>query len=279
MVQREVNIAGVRIGKGNPLALIAGPCVLEGEDMALRIATTLREWTASRDIPFIFKASFDKANRTSLHSNRGPGLAEGLDILARVKQVCGVLVTTDVHLPDQANDVAQVADLLQVPAFLCRQTDLLVACAATGRPVNLKKGQFMAPSAMAPAVEKLRGSPGALITERGTMFGYGDLVVDMRSVAELHALGLPVVFDATHSVQRPGGAGTRTTADRHHIPALGRAAIAAGVDAVFAEVHPDPSAALSDADSQWPLHTLPDLLDSWWRVARAVRDRPHPERS
>jgi 2-dehydro-3-deoxyphosphooctonate aldolase (KDO 8-P synthase) len=277
MVQTEVNVAGVRIGKGKPLALIAGPCVLEGEEMALKIATTLQEWTARRDIPFIFKASFDKANRTSLHSERGPGLVEGLEILAKVKQTCGVPITTDVHLPSQAKDVAQVADLLQVPAFLCRQTDLLLACAATGRPVNLKKGQFMAPSAMAPAVEKLQASPGVLITERGTMFGYGDLVVDMRSIAELHALGLPVVFDATHSVQRPGGMGTRTTADRHHVPALGRAAIAAGADAVFAEVHPDPAAALSDADSQWPLSELPDLLDSWWRVARVLRDRAEPQ--
>ena len=190
MAANQVEIGGVTIGRGHPLALIAGPCVLEDEPMALRVAETIQRWADAKGVPFVFKASFDKANRTSLDSARGPGLDAGLEILASVKRKCGVLLTTDVHLPDQAERAAEVVDLLQVPAFLCRQTDLLLACAATGRPVNIKKGQFMAPSAMGPAIDKLAAASGVMVTERGTMFGYGDLVVDMRSITEIQSLGV-----------------------------------------------------------------------------------------
>lgn len=256
-----VDVAGVRIGGGAPLALIAGPCVIEEPDRVLRIARGLRDLCEARRIPLIFKASFDKANRTSAASYRGPGLDEGLAVLAAVKAELGLPLTTDVHLPDQAAPVAAVVDLLQVPAFLCRQTDLIVACGATGRPVNLKKGQFATVEQMRLAAEKASnaGAAGVLVTERGASFGHGDLVVDYRQLVDLRALGLATCFDATHSGQRPGG--EVTGGDRRHALALSRAALAVGVDALFAEVHDDPANARSDAATQLPLDGFGAFLD------------------
>jgi 2-dehydro-3-deoxyphosphooctonate aldolase (KDO 8-P synthase) len=271
-MQRIVQVGGVTVGGGFPLALIGGPCVIESDEMVHRVAGTLTQIAQLLRVPFIFKASFDKANRTRGDSFRGPGLERGLEILASVKQQFGLSVTTDVHEPDQAWRVAEVVDLLQVPAFLCRQTDLLVACARTGRPVNVKKGQFVAPWDMRHTVDKLleAGDGGVIVTERGTTFGYNNLVVDMRSVHELAQLGVPVCFDATHSVQLPGGAGGRSSGQREYIPTLARAAVAAGADLVFAEIHENPSAALSDPDTQIPLREVPALLASLTAVARAV---------
>lgn len=243
-----------RIGDGG-LVVIAGPCMLESEDLALQTARGLAEAGRAAGLPVIFKGSFDKANRTSGGSPRGPGLARGLQVLARVREETGLPVTTDVHEPAQAEPVAEVVDLLQIPAFLSRQTDLLVAAGATGRPVNLKKGPFLAPEAVAPAVDKLRaaGAGGVVVTERGTTFGHGDLVVDFRGLAWMRALGVPVVFDATHGVQRPPTTAETSGGDRALAPAMARAAVAMGVDAVFCEVHPHPAAALSDAATQLPL--------------------------
>ncbi|MBW1881036.1 MAG: 3-deoxy-8-phosphooctulonate synthase [Deltaproteobacteria bacterium] len=268
-----VDVGGIRIGANEPLALIAGPCVLEDEHEMLSLAISLAETCAHSGIPMVFKASFDKANRTSLTSYRGPGLEEGLRILAAIRRAANIPLTTDVHLPDQAARVAEIVDLLQVPAFLCRQTDLLVACGATGRPVNLKKGQFVAPSDMRHAIDKVaaHGDGGVLVTERGTTFGYHDLVADMRSIGTLRALGVPVVFDATHAVQRPGGAGDRSGGQREHVPALARAAVAAGADAVFLEVHPEPARALSDAATQLPLAEFPALVRQLTAIGAVVR--------
>jgi 2-dehydro-3-deoxyphosphooctonate aldolase (KDO 8-P synthase) len=246
---------------GGPLVLIAGPCVLEEPDRVLRIAEGCAAAAAARGLPYVFKASWDKANRTTGTSFRGPGLDEGLALLARVRATVGCPVTTDVHESTQVAAVAEVVDLLQVPAFLCRQTELLTACGASGRPVNVKKGQFLAPADMAFAVAKVRagGAGGVLVTERGTTFGYGDLVVDVRGLPILRALA-PVVFDGTHSAQRPGQGG-HTGGDRSVIPTLCRAAVAVGVDALFLEVHDDPAVARSDAATQWPLPALGELLD------------------
>lgn len=264
-----VRVGAVTIGAGRPLVLIAGPCVLEGEDPTWRNAEAVVRAAADAGVPVIFKASFDKANRTSAAALRGPGLVAGLRLLRGVRERFGVPVTTDVHWPDQAEAVAEHVDLLQIPAFLCRQTDLLLACAATGRPINIKKGPFLAPGDLAHAIAK--GRPGAvMVTERGTSFGHHDLVVDFRGFGEMAALGVPVCFDATHSVQRPGLGGDRSGGDRAFIPLLSRAAVAAGVDAVFAEVHEDPANAWSDAATQWPLAQLPALLATWVRVAAAV---------
>ncbi len=262
-----VRIADIHIGGGAPLALIGGPCVLEERERVLRIAAVAAEMCTKAGVPYVFKASFDKANRTSDSSHRGPGIDVGLEILAAVRERVGVPVTTDIHEPWQAEVVAPVVDLIQIPAFLCRQTDLIQAAAATGKPVNLKKGQFMAPSAMGHAIGKAAAAPGVLVTERGTFFGYGDLVVDMRSFRQLADLGVPVVFDATHAVQRPSAAGDHSGGAREYIPSLSRAAVAAGVDAIFAELHDDPDAALSDSDSQIPLEWLPGLLSSWTKIA------------
>lgn len=258
----EVQVGPIRVGGAQPLVLIAGPCVIEEPERVLRIAAGLRRAAAACGMGLIFKASFDKANRTSLDSYRGPGLHEGLAVLARVKAELGLPLTTDVHLPEQAAPVAQVVDLLQVPAFLCRQTDLLVACAATGRPVNVKKGQFLAPQDMAHPLEKLRrsGAGGVILTERGASFGYHNLVVDLRSLPTLRALGAPVCFDATHAVQQPGGLGGRTGGDREMVPFLARGAVAAGVDAVFMEVHDDPDHARSDGPNMIPLDLAPRLF-------------------
>ena len=266
-----LTVASIPIGPGHPLALIAGPCVLEQPDRVLRIAEGLAAIAREHRVPLIFKASFDKANRTALDSYRGPGLHEGLALLQRVRDATGLPLTTDVHLPEQAAAVGEVVDLVQIPAFLCRQTDLLVAAAATGRPVNVKKGQFVAPDAMVHAAEKCRrsGAPGVLITERGTTFGHGDLVVDLRGVDVLHDAGLPVCFDATHSVQRPGGRGASSGGDRRHVRTLSCAAVAAGVDAVFAEVHDDPASARSDSATQLDLATYSDLVGRWCALRAA----------
>jgi 2-dehydro-3-deoxyphosphooctonate aldolase (KDO 8-P synthase) len=256
-----VDVSGVPLG-GPRLVLIAGPCVAESLDLCMTVAEALQDVTRRLEMPFIFKASFDKANRTSGSSARGPGLAEGLGVLRAVWERVRCPVTTDVHLPDQCTEVAGVVDLLQIPAFLCRQTDLLVAAAATGKPVNVKKGQFLAPWDAKNIVEKLRaaGAAGVVLTERGTSFGYNNLIVDMAGLPIMRSFGVPVVFDATHSAQRPGGAGTASGGDRDSIPTLARAAVAAGVDGIFMEVHPDPDRALSDSATQWPLARVEPLL-------------------
>ncbi len=244
--------------------LIAGPCVLEDDALNLEVATSLARWSAERSLPVVFKSSFDKANRSKLDSPRGPGLERGLVLLDRVKRETGLPLLTDVHEPGQAARAAEVVDVLQIPAFLCRQTDLLLAAGATGRAVNIKKGQWMAPEEMAAAVDKVRsaGASEVTVTERGTFFGYGNLVVDMRSFARLRAAcGVPVVFDGTHSVQRPGQAEGSSGGDPQHIPALVRAAVAAGCDALFLEMHPDPTHAPSDGTNMLRLTRVPALLD------------------
>jgi 2-dehydro-3-deoxyphosphooctonate aldolase (KDO 8-P synthase) len=268
---REVQVGTVRIG-GASLALIAGPCVIESEAHAVELALAIREVAAAADLPFIFKASFDKANRTSLASFRGPGLEKGVRVLAEVKQRAGVPVLTDIHEAWQAQPVAAVADVLQIPAFLCRQTDLLVAAAHTGRAVNVKKGQFLAPLDLRHALAKVResGNDRVFLTERGTSFGYHDLVVDMRAFPQLRSLGVPIVFDVTHSLQLPG-AGDGVTAGRaEFIEPLACAGVAAGVDGVFLEVHERPEAAKSDAQNALRLELLAPLLAKLKRVRQAV---------
>jgi len=264
----------VTIGNGN-LTVIAGPCMAESLDLCLLVAEAVSEICAGLGLPYIFKASYDKANRTSSSSVRGHGMAEGLAMLQAVRDRFGMPVTTDIHLPDQAAPVAEVADILQIPAFLCRQSDLLEAAAKTGRPVNVKKGQFLAPWDTKNIVDKLRdfGAKGAMLTERGTSFGYNTLVVDMPGLETMRAYGVPVCFDATHSAQRPGGAGASSGGNRDAIPALARAAVAVGVDAIFLEIHPDPANALSDAATQWPLDRAKELLTSVATIHRARMGR------
>lgn len=258
----RVDVGGVAIGGAAPLAVIAGPCVAESETLYLDIAGQARDICARLELGFIFKASFDKANRSSVSSYRGPGLDAGLAILRKVRETLAVPVLTDVHEVVQVAAVAEVADVLQIPAFLCRQTDLLLAAAETGRCVNVKKGQFLAPWDMKNVVEKVlsTGNHRLLLTERGTSFGYNTLVVDMRGLAIQRALGCPLVFDATHSVQEPGGLGSASGGKREFVPVLARAAAAAGVDAFFLEVHPDPDRGLSDGPNMWPLARLEELL-------------------
>lgn len=262
IVPTPVQVGTVRVGGGGPLCIIAGPCVVEGEAITRRIAARLVDICGHLGLPLIFKASFDKANRTSGSGFRGIGMGDALDILAGIGAEFHLPITTDVHLPDQAEAVAARVDLLQIPAFLCRQTDLLEACAATGKPVNLKKGQFLSPWELKPALEKLKaaGAVGILQTERGTSFGYQNLVVDFRSFQVLRAHGVPVVFDATHSVQLPGASGGKSGGQRTYIPGLVRAAVAAGIDALFLEVHEDPTVALSDGPNMVPLDALQALL-------------------
>ncbi len=269
-----VSIGDLSCGTSQPLLLIAGPCVLENESLALDIAGRLKSICEPRPLAFVFKASFDKANRTSIHSYRGPGLEEGLRMLRQVRDQLGVHVTTDIHEPWQAARAAEVCALLQVPAFLARQTDLLVAAAQTGVAVNVKKGQFMAPHDMRHVLEKLRqaGAEHVLLCERGTFFGYGRLVNDMRALVELRRLGAPVVFDATHSVQEPGGQGGTTGGQREFVPYLARAATAVGIDGLFLETHPNPDASPSDGPNIVPLDELPDLLDHVLAVRDAVRN-------
>jgi 2-dehydro-3-deoxyphosphooctonate aldolase (KDO 8-P synthase) len=251
-----------RIGPGQPLLLIGGPCVLESEELAREVAGELKRITSRLGLNFVFKASFDKANRTSLGSFRGPGLNEGLRILGRLREEFQVPVVSDIHEIDQVGPAAAVLDLLQIPAFLCRQTDLLLAAGRSGKPVNLKKGQFMSPWDMAHAVEKFKttGNSGLLLTERGFALGYNNLVVDMRSLPVMRALGCPVIFDATHSVQLPGGAGGSSGGQREFIPPLARAAVAAGLDGIFMEVHPRPDQALCDGPNSIALDQVEEVL-------------------
>ena len=246
-----------------PLVLVAGPCLAESQALCEEIAGTVQELAGELGFPYVFKASYDKANRSSGGTVRGAGLETGLQILASIKKAFSVPVTTDIHLPDQAAPVAEVVDLLQIPAFLCRQSDLLEAAARTGRAVNVKKGQFLAPHDTKNIVEKLRsyGASGIMLTERGTSFGYNTLVVDMPGLEIMRGFGVPVCFDATHSAQRPGAAGTSSGGVRESIPAMARAAVAVGIDALFLETHPDPANALSDAATQWPLDRLRELLE------------------
>ena len=259
---REISVGAVSIGGGRPLALIAGPCVIESHELCHQIGQEVKSVCNELNIPYIFKASFDKANRLSVNSPRGPGLGEGLEILAAMRSELGVPVLTDVHEVRQVEEVAKVVDILQVPALLCRQTDLVVAVASTGKPVNIKKGQFMAPADMRNIVEKATstGNEQILLTERGMTFGYGNLVVDMRSLTIMRSFGYPVVFDATHSVQQPGGLGTASGGDREHVPCLVRAGCGVGIDALFLEVHPNPESAPSDAATMLPLDSLKSVL-------------------
>jgi len=260
-VSARVDIGPFRMGDG-PVVIVAGPCVLESLDLALRVAAQAKETCDDLGLPYIFKSSFDKANRTSINSFRGPGLEKGLQWLARVKEDLGMPVLTDIHLPDQAEVAADVVDVLQIPAFLCRQTDLVVAAAKTGKPVNIKKAQFLSPYDMAPIVEKCRavGNDKAILCERGSAFGYRELVVDMRSIPIMRSLGCPVMFDATHSVQMPGGRGSSSGGDRRFVRPLARAALSIGIDSLFLEVHPDPDSALSDGPNMLPLGELRAFL-------------------
>ena len=268
---RRVRVGAFEVGEGRPLALIGGPCVIEEPERALRIAARLAAICQGLGVNFIFKASFDKANRTSGESFRGPGLEAGLQVLAQVQKEVGCPVTTDVHETAQVAPVAAVVDLLQIPAFLCRQTDLLEACARTERPVNIKKGQFLSPLDCEHVVAKAReaGAKGIILTERGTTFGYNNLVVDMRGIPIMQRFGVPVCFDMTHSVQAPGGFGAKSGGDRAMAPILARAAIAVGADLLFAEVHDDPSVAKSDAATQLPLDSVEGLLGALVRLAAA----------
>ena len=266
---RAVSVAGLTIGGGAPLALIGGPCAIEDERHALMMAERLQRITSDARVPFIYKSSYDKANRSSVHSYRGPGLKEGLRILGRVKETTGLPVLSDVHEVVEVEPAAEVLDVLQVPAFLCRQTDLLLACGRTRRPVNVKKGQFLAPRDMSNIVTKIRttGNEEILLTERGTSFGYNNLVVDFRGLPIMRGFGYPVVFDATHSVQLPGGAGDRSGGERQYVQALARAAVSVGVDALFMEIHEDPDRTmpdgrpLSDGPNMLRLDDLPRLLE------------------
>jgi 2-dehydro-3-deoxyphosphooctonate aldolase (KDO 8-P synthase) len=272
---RAVRIGSVTIGGGAPLALIGGPCAIENEKHALMMAERLQRVTADAGVPFIYKSSYDKANRSSIHSYRGPGLTEGLRILQKVKDATGLAVLSDVHAVSEVAPAAQVLDVLQIPAFLCRQTDLIVACATSGRPVNVKKGQFVAPRDMVNVVEKVRasGSEDLLLTERGTTFGYNNLIVDFRGLPIMRAFGYPVIFDATHSVQLPGGQGDRSGGERQYVQALARASVAVGVDGLFMEIHEDPDRTLedgrplSDGPNMLRLDDLPRLLDEIRAIA------------
>ena len=267
-----MTVGNYRCGGGEPLLLIAGPCVLQSLDLAMEIADTIALVNDRSDVNVVFKASFDKANRTSLSAQRGPGIEEGLRMLEEVGKRSGLPTTTDVHLPEQAASVAEVCSVLQIPAFLARQTDLLVAAAATGRAVNVKKGQFMSPDDMKYVVEKLRGSGdgGVLLCERGTFFGYGRLVNDMQSLPLMRSLGVPVVFDASHSVQRPGGLGGATGGPREMVEPLARAAVAIGTDALFFETHPRPENSPSDGPNMIPLDRFEPMLNRLLRLRQTA---------
>lgn len=264
----------VRIGGGAPLVLIAGPCAIESQQHALELASALKEVTDEVGVPFVYKSSYDKANRTSVSGYRGPGLRDGLAVLERVRDDVGVPVLSDVHDVEQAEVAAQALDILQIPAFLCRQTDLLLAAGHTGKPVNVKKGQFLAPWDMQYVADKVAstGNPRILLTERGASFGYNNLVADMRSLAIMRTFGHPVVFDATHSVQLPGGAGGASGGQREFVPALTRAAVGVGIDALFIEVHADPDNAPSDGPNMLHLKDLPTLLKQVVVIDAIVRE-------
>ncbi|HEY3297835.1 MAG TPA: 3-deoxy-8-phosphooctulonate synthase [Armatimonadota bacterium] len=270
---KEVQIGDVIIGGNRPLALIAGPCMLESKDLACEIAGEVKNICLELGMPFIFKASFDKANRLSVNSKRGPGIEDGLRVLGEIKREFDVPVLTDVHESSQVEETARVVDILQIPAFLCRQTDLVLAAAMTGKPVNIKKGQFLSPADMGNIIMKATstGNEQVTVTERGVTFGYGNLIVDMRSFPIMSEFGYPVIFDATHSVQRPGGLGNATGGDREFVPHLVRAACAVGIDALFLEVHPHPERALSDAATMLPLKDLRRVLLQAREVSAAVK--------
>jgi 2-dehydro-3-deoxyphosphooctonate aldolase (KDO 8-P synthase) len=276
-----MKLCGFEVGLHRPFFLIAGPCVIESRDMALETAAELKAICAELEIPFIYKSSFDKANRSSGKSFRGLGMEQGLDILAQVRREVGVPVLTDVHAEDEVAPVAAVVDVLQTPAFLCRQTDFIMACAASGKPVNIKKGQFLAPGDMKHVVAKAKEANGGadtiLVCERGASFGYNNLVSDMRSLAIMRETGCPVVFDATHSVQLPGGQGTVSGGQREFVPVLARAAVAAGVAGLFMETHPQPERALSDGPNAWPLPRLKRLLATLKDIDALVKRRGFDE--
>ncbi len=276
MTGMSFKIGNVVVGLDAPLFLMAGPCVIESEELCLQIAERLVEISQSAQVRIIFKASFDKANRSSISSFRGPGLFKGMKILAKVRTRTGLPVMTDIHEPAQAAEAAQTVDCLQVPAFLCRQTDLLCACAETGRPISVKKGQFLSPGEMGNVVDKIRACKNdkVILTERGTFFGYNRLVNDMTGIAVMQQFGCPVVFDATHSTQQPGGLGAASGGRREVAPLLARAAVAAGANGLFLEVHPEPEKALSDAASMLPLDWLEDLV----RVCRGIFEITHEHR-
>ena len=274
-----MELLGFQVGPERPFFLIAGPCVVESEALQVDVAGRLQELTARLQIPFIFKSSYDKANRSSGRSFRGPGIEQGLNVLAAVKAQVGVRVLTDVHEGTPFAEVASVVDMLQTPAFLCRQTDFLLKACATGLPVNIKKGQFLSPWEMQHVVDKARstGNQAILVCERGFSFGYNNLVADMRSLAVMRATGCPVVFDATHSVQLPGAQGSSSGGQREFVPVLARAAVAAGVSGVFMETHPNPDEALSDGPNAWPLDRMESLLEMLLEIDTVVKRRPFAE--
>jgi len=270
---KVIKIGNVEVGGGNPFVLIAGPCVIESEESALRHAEMLKSIAKKIEIPFIFKSSYDKANRSSIDSFRGPGLIDGLRILNKVKNKIGVPVTSDVHCKHEAKEAARVLDLIQIPAFLCRQTDLLIACAKTKRPVNLKKGQFLSPWDISNLIKKIEscGNRSIMITERGVSFGYNNLVSDFRSILIMKKYGYPICFDASHSVQKPGGLGDKSGGDKEFIPALSKAAVACGINALFIEAHENPGKALSDGPNMLKISELSGLLKKLKSIDKVVR--------
>lgn len=274
-----MQLCGHEVGGQQPFFLISGPCVVESEKLTLEIAASLKEMTDRLGIAYIFKASYDKANRSSHDSFRGPGIAEGLRILQKVKDEIGVPVLTDIHEDSPMDEVAEVADVLQTPAFLCRQTNFIQNVAKLGRPVNIKKGQFLAPWDMGNVVNKAKavGNDHIMVCERGYTFGYNNLVSDMRGLATMRETGCPVVFDATHSVQLPGGQGNASGGERQHVPVLARAAVAAGVSGLFMESHPNPAEALSDGPNSWPVQRMEELLKILLDIDRAVKANPYLE--
>ncbi len=267
-----VKINDIFIGQGYPLVLISGPCVIEGYDTTFEIASFLKELTQKLDIPFIFKTSYDKANRTSINSFRGPGIVDGLNILKRIKSELGIKILSDVHKINEVADAAPILDIIQIPAFLCRQTDFIIEVAKTGKPVNIKKGQFLAPWDIVNVVEKVTstGNNQVLLTDRGTMFGYNNLVADFRSIKIMQDTGWPVIFDVTHSIQLPGGAGTSSGGQREFAPILAKAAVAAGADGIFMEVHTDPDKALCDGPNSLKIDTLFELLPQLKAIKAAL---------
>jgi 2-dehydro-3-deoxyphosphooctonate aldolase (KDO 8-P synthase) len=276
-----MRLCGFEVGPDRPFFLIAGPCVIESEALVTEVAGRMKEITTRLGIPYIFKASFDKANRSSKGSYRGPGIAQGLRILSDVRRAVGVPVLTDVHEDTPMAEVAAVVDVLQTPAFLCRQTNFILNAASAGKPVNIKKGQFLSPWEMSNVVEKARstGNEQIMVCERGFSFGYNNLVSDMRGLAVMRSTGAPVVFDATHSVQLPGGQGNASGGQREFVPVLARAAVAAGVSGLFMETHPDPAQALSDGPNAWPLDRMASLLEVLKEIDAAVKSRPYEESS
>ena len=272
---KEIKVGKIKVGGNNPLVLIAGPCVIETEEQTFQTVKRLKEITSELEIPFIFKSSYDKANRTSIKSYRGPGLKKGLEILGRIKKELNIPLLIDVHKREEISAVSKVADILQIPAFLCRQTDFVLAVAKAGKSVNVKKGQFLAPWDVKNVIEKIEsvGNKNILLTERGTTFGYNNLVVDMKSLPIMRSFGYPVAFDATHSVQLPGGMGMITGGNREYVPYLARAAVACGVDALFLEAHPHPDKALSDGPNMMRLAEIAKLLKEVKEIDSIVRRR------